>query len=117
MEDKLFFINDDINYIDEKPTTDDLIRKIIEWAEERKIDNPILQYAKVNEEIGEIAHELTRNRRNSMELIDALGDSFVTLIILTNILGYDVNGVIAAAYGVIKDRKGETVDGTFIKNE
>lgn len=117
MENKLFFINDDINYIDEKPTTDELIRKIIEWAEERKIDNPILQYAKVNEEIGEIAHELTRNRRNSMELIDALGDSFVTLIILTDILGYDVNGVIAAAYEVIKDRKGETVDGTFIKNE
>lgn len=117
MEDKLFFINDDINYIDEKPSTDDLIRKIIEWAEERKIDNPILQYAKVNEEIGEIAHELTRNRRNSMELIDALGDSFVTLIILTDILGYDVNGVIAAAYEVIKDRKGKTVDGSFIKNE
>lgn len=96
---------------------DELVDLIIEWAEERKIDNPILQYAKVNEEIGEIAHELTRNRRNSMELIDALGDSFVTLIILTDILGYDVNGVIAAAYEVIKDRKGKTVDGSFIKNE
>lgn len=115
MEDKKYFINENVDYI--KPTTDELIEKIISWAEDRKIDNPILQYAKVNEEIGEIAHELTRNRRNSMELIDALGDSFVTLIILTNILGYDVNGVISAAYEVIKDRKGKTVDGTFIKNE
>jgi len=98
-------------------TTDELVELITKWASDRNIDNPILQYAKVNEEIGEIAHELTRNRRNSPELIDALGDSFVTLIILTDILGYDVNGVIAAAYEVIKDRKGKTVDGTFIKNE
>ena len=115
MEDKKYFINENIDYI--KPTTDELIEKIISWAEDRKIDNPILQYAKVNEEIGEIAHELTRNRRNSTELVDALGDSFVTLIILTNILGYDVNGVILSAYEVIKDRKGKTVDGSFIKNE
>ena len=49
--------------------------------------------------------------------MDALGDSFVTLIVLTNILGYDVNGVISSAYEVIKDRKGKTVDGSFIKNE
>lgn len=116
MEDKLkYFINQDVDYT--TPTTDELIAKIISWAKDRKIDNPILQYAKVNEEIGEIAHELTRNHRNSMELSDALGDSFVTLIILTNILGYDVNGVISAAYEVIKDRKGKTVDGSFIKNE
>ena len=98
-------------------TTDELVELITKWASDRNIDNPILQYAKVNEEIGEIAHELTRNRRNSPELIDALGDSFVTLIILTDILGYDVNGVITAAYEVIKDRRGKTVDGTFIKNE
>ena len=95
---------------------DELVNLIIEWAEERGIDNPILQYAKVNEEVGEIAHELTRDRKNSMELVDALGDSFVTLIILTSILG-DVKGVIASAYSVIKDRKGKTVDGTFIKDE
>ena len=101
----------------EQKSLDELTELVIEWAEARKINNPILQYAKVNEEIGEIAHELTRNRRNSPELIDALGDSFVTLIILTNILGYDVRGVLAAAYEVIKDRTGKTVDGTFIKNE
>lgn len=115
MEDKKYFVNENVNYT--TPTTDELIAKIISWAKDRKIDNPILQYAKVNEEIGEIAHELTRNHRNSTELVDALGDSFVTLIILTNILGYDVNGVISSAYEVIKDRKGKTVDGSFIKNE
>ena len=115
MEDKIYFVNENVDYT--TPTTDELIAKIISWAEDRKIDNPILQYAKVNEEIGEIAHELTRNRRNSMELVDALGDSFVTLIVLTNILGYDVNSVISSAYEVIKDRKGKTVDGSFIKNE
>ena len=115
MEDKIYFVNENVDYT--TPTTDELITKIISWAKDRKIDNPILQYAKVNEEIGEIAHELTRSRRNSIELVDALGDSFVTLIILTNILGYDVNGVISSAYEVIKDRKGKTVDGSFIKNE
>lgn len=115
MEDKIYFVNENVDYT--TPTTDELIAKIISWAKDRKIDNPILQYAKVNEEIGEIAHELTRNRRNSTELVDALGDSFVTLIVLTNILGYDVNSVISSAYEVIKDRKGKTVDGSFIKNE
>ena len=115
MKDIKYFTNENVDYT--TPTTDELIKKIISWAEDRKIDNPILQYAKVNEEIGEIAHELTRNRKNSTELVDALGDSFVTLIILTNILGYDVNGVISSAYEVIKDRKGKTVDGSFIKNE
>ena len=115
MEDKIYFVNENVDYT--TPTTDELIKKIISWAKDIKIDNPILQYAKVNEEIGEIAHELTRNHRNSTELVDALGDSFVTLIILTNILGYDVNGVISSAYEVIKDRKGKTIDGSFIKNE
>lgn len=93
----------------------DLFTQVIEWGESKGIDDPIMQFAKLNEEVGEIAHELTRNRRNSMELVDALGDTLVTLIILADILGFDLMGCLEASYNVIKDRKGKTVGGSFIK--
>ena len=95
----------------------DLFAQVAEWGEEKGIDDPIMQFAKLNEEVGEIAHELTRSRRNSIELIDALGDTLVTLIILSDILGYDLLGCLEASYNVIKDRKGKLINGSFVKDE
>lgn len=74
-----------------------------------------MQYAKLNEEVGEIAHELTRSRFDSDEMQDALGDTAVTLIILADILGYNIIDCLAEAYSVISKRKGETKNGSFIK--
>lgn len=98
-------------------TTDELIDAVAEWGQSHKINNPIMQYAKVTEEVGEIAHELTRGHYDTPELIDALGDSTVTLIILADILGYDLRACLREAYEEIKNRHGKTVDGSFVKEE
>lgn len=94
--------------------TDDLIEDIIDWGRAHKIDNPYKQLNKVTEEIGEIAHEICRDRFGA-KLEDAIGDSLVTLIILADIVGLNIYDCLDTAYSEIKDRKGETVDGQFIK--
>ena len=93
-----------------------LFSAVIKWGKEKGIDNPIMQYAKLNEEVGEIAHELTRSNLDSAEMKDALGDTLVTLIILANILDYDLIDCLLEAYCAIKDRKGSTVNGSFVKD-
>ena len=97
--------------------TDALIDSVIEWGRDKKISDPVMQYAKVNEEIGEIAHELTRSRLYSSEMMDALGDTLVTIIILADILHFDIRDCLEEAYSVIKDRHGKTIKGSFVKDE
>lgn len=95
--------------------TDELIKAVMKWGREHKIDNPVMQALKVNEEVGEIATEITHNRLHGDDMIDALGDSLVTIIILADILGYDPRECLQEAYDVISKRKGETIDGCFVK--
>lgn len=94
---------------------DELVYKVIEWGREHKIDNPVMQALKVNEEVGEIATEITHDRLHGPDMIDAIGDSLVTIIILADILGYDPANCLQEAYNVISKRKGKTKDGCFIK--
>lgn len=94
-----------------------LINKVKEWGKEHGLDDPKAQMNKVTEEVGEIAHEITRDRYDSPELADAFGDTLVTLIILADICGYDISECLEKAYNEIKDRKGHTENGTFIKAE
>ena len=47
--------------------------------------------------------------------MDGIGDVLVTLIILENQLGYEVEACLDVAYNEIKNRKGETVNAAFIK--
>lgn len=99
------------------------ITDIIQWGREKGLDDPKAQLNKVIEEVGEIAHEITRNHydlealEQPDELYDAIGDSFVTLIILADILNMDPVACMELAYDAIKDRKGETSNGTFVKSE
>lgn len=92
-----------------------LIELVKDWGREKKIDNPIMQFAKVNEEVGEIAHELTRSRLQSPELVDAIGDTLVTIIILADILDIDLYDALSEAYDTIATRVGETKNGSFVK--
>lgn len=94
--------------------TDDLIEKVTEWGRDKGLNDPKAQLNKVIEEVGEIAHEITRNRKND-DLADAIGDSFVTLIILADICGFHPVECLAVAYDEIKERKGKTENGTFVK--
>lgn len=74
-----------------------------------------MQLVKVNEEVGEICHELSRGRYKSDEMYDAVGDSFVTLIGMCHHLGLNPNECLDRAYEAIKDRKGKVVNGSFVK--
>jgi hypothetical protein len=50
-------------------------------------------------------------------LQDAIGDVFVTIVILSQCSGLDFTECVRHAYNEIKDRKGKLVDGIFIKEE
>ena len=99
----------------------ELVELVQKWGREKKINNPVMQYAKINEEVGELAHEVTRGHCGteivpSEETIDAIGDILVTVIIFADIVGVDVTGALGLAYDTISKREGKTIDGSFIKD-
>jgi hypothetical protein len=52
------------------------------------------------------------------ELADAIGDIFVTLVMVAGCAKLDINACVAGAYEEIKDRKGYLrPDGVFVKEE
>ena len=92
--------------------------KVRNWAMEKGIDKPEnapKQMLKVMEEVGETTGALLKN--NEAELKDGIGDSFVTLIILCQQLGYSPTECLQLAYNEIENRKGKTVNGVFVKEE
>lgn len=97
--------------------TDELIKAVVDWGREKGLDDPNKQSMKLGEEYGELLHELCRGHYQSVETKDALGDISVVLIILADILGYDFVECLNDAYNVIRDRKGTTVLGSFVKEE
>lgn len=96
---------------------DSLFTKVREWGREKNINDARSQFARMVEEVGEIATELNRNRFDSLAMEDSLGDALVTLIIFADIAGYNLEDCLELAYNEIKDRKGKTVNGSFIKSE
>lgn len=97
--------------------SDDLFKEVVDWGRERNITNPDKQLCKVLEEVGEMAHEICRSQYTSEEMQDSIGDSLVTIIILADILNFDPLFCLQEAYNTIKDRKGETRNGCFEKEE
>ena len=93
-----------------------LVKSVEVWAMNKGLDksDPRAQYFKVVEKVGEIADGLLRN--DKFEVIDAIGDSIVTLIILAKTIDSSAVECLGAAYDVIKDRTGKVVDGVFIKD-
>lgn len=96
--------------------TDELIKNVIRWGRDKGLNDPKAQLNKVMEEVGEIAHEVSRNRYGA-DFRDAIGDTLVTLIILADIASARPMGCLELAYREIRDRKGKTENGTFVKEE
>ena len=96
---------------------DELVESVALWGRDKGLNDPKAQLNKVVEELGEIAHEICRNRYHSDEMIDAIGDTLVTIIILADICKLDVKDCLEEAYNVINERTGRTIDGTFVKDE
>ena len=95
---------------------DDLIENVKNWAEDKNLlkkENSQAQMLKVLEEVGETAGALLKNK--NQEIIDGLGDSFVTLIILCYQLDLEPQACLQTAWDEIKNRKGKTINGTFIR--
>ena len=90
--------------------------EVLNWANERgllKPENKLMQMGKMVSEVGELCDAIIKDDKNGQ--IDGIGDVLVTLIILANQLGYDIEDCLEVAYTEIKNRKGETINGTFIK--
>ncbi|MBD8028166.1 MazG-like family protein [Ureibacillus sp. Re31] len=94
-----------------------LTHLISEWAKERKLDEaqPEKQMLKLIEEVGELAQGLAK--ANLDQVIDSIGDVYVVLTILAMQMDLDIKDCIEQAYEEIKNRKGKTVNGVFIKEE
>ena len=95
---------------------ENLISNVVIWADEKQLlkpENSLKQFTKVVEEVGEVASALARNQQE--ELKDGIGDVIVTLIILAEQQGLTLKECLGAAWDEIKDRRGKTVNGAFIK--
>ena len=91
-------------------------KEVLHWANERGLlrpENHLKQMGKMVSEVGELCDAIIKDDKNGQ--IDGIGDVLVTLIILANQLGYDIEDCLEVAYNEIKNRKGETINGTFIK--
>lgn len=97
---------------------EELQLEIVDWACDKNLINPEnapKQFMKFIEESGELARSILKDDRE--EEIDAFGDVLVTLTILSEQRGLNLVTCLESAYNVIKNRKGKTVGGTFIKDE
>jgi len=109
---------------------EDLIEKIKQWGHDRGIiknSTPLAQSRKTIEEVHELitacaeirVHQYvnyTYQAHAEGELADAIGDVFVTLVMVAGCAGLDIHACIAQAYLEIKDRKGYLrPDGVFVK--
>jgi NTP pyrophosphatase (non-canonical NTP hydrolase) len=91
---------------------------IREWATEKGIYNKgdiKTQYVKLQEEAGELAKAIINN--DNEEIIDAIGDCVVVLTSIAHFNGITIEECINSAYDVISKRKGQMINGSFVKNK
>lgn len=94
-----------------------LVSLVWEWFEKKGLKDPVMQMVKVQEEVGELAHQISRNKLHDPETEDALGDILVTIIGMCHHLHYHPAHALGVAYNEIKNRKGKVVEGSFVKEE
>lgn len=121
-------------------TFEQLQEKVLSWADDKDLlhsENADKQFMKFIEEVFEFRESLIiiKNvgqminqfkeqginvyfRENLVkDMMLEMGDIFVTLIILCEQIGIDPVECLSMAYDKIKDRKGKTLHGTFVKEE
>ena len=93
-----------------------LFNNIIQWANDRNLINgstPKDQCLKLVQEVGELSDSLCKGKSP----IDDIGDCMVVLAIIAEQSGLTIEDCLSHAYNDIKDRKGQMIDGVFIKEE
>ena len=119
---------------------EDLQKLTLEWADDKDLlheANADKQFMKFIEEVFEFKTEFNvwglykkfkqdkkieqdfsiKEHDRWMSMKDEMGDIFVTLIILCEQIGIDPVECLSMAYEKIKDRRGKTLHGTFVKEE
>lgn len=90
---------------------------VLAWAEQKGIlqnGTTIAQAGKTMEECTELMVAIAR--RDDDEIIDALGDILVTIIIQAEMQGVSLTECLESAYNVIAKRTGVMVNGQFVKD-
>jgi|TARA_R110000744_G_scaffold152312_3_gene266320 NTP pyrophosphatase (non-canonical NTP hydrolase) len=90
---------------------------IEKWAEEKGIldkATPMAQALKTLEETTELCTAINNNDRP--EIIDAIGDIMVTLIIQAKMQDLSLEKCLESAYNVISKRTGKMINGQFVKD-
>lgn len=104
----------------------ELQTKVIDWADDKDLlhaENAPKQFLKFIEEVFEFKTDmdivcyLDNNEHTFHDMELEMGDIFVTLIILCKQIGIDPIECLEMAYEKIKNRRGKTLHGTFIKEE
>jgi hypothetical protein len=107
---------------------------VIKWADEKGIlakATPLTQFSKTEEEVDELGMalfaqdmgwETFENAKGKVvntkdEIEDGIGDATVTLIIQAKMQGLTLQQCLQSAYDVISKRKGQMIDGVFVKSE
>lgn len=96
-----------------------LVSLVRQWGQDRNITGPDAkatvhtQFEKLREEFMELEDAIQREDQH--ELIDAVGDMAVVLILLSELAGVRFEQCLVAAYDEIKGRKGSMIEGQFIK--
>lgn len=106
-------------------TFEELIKKVQDWGQEKGITDPEnvdKQFLKFVEEVFEFKTEidlysLSKQGFDLEHVKLEFGDVLVTLCILAKQLDIDPTTCLEMAYEKIKNRKGKTIGGTFIKEE
>ena len=91
---------------------------IRQWAEDRNLvcgATPEAQFQKLLEEVTELYEALRTD--NISDIVDAIGDCVVVLTILAAQKNLDMEFCIDEAYDEIKDRKGQMINGVFVKDD
>lgn len=111
----------------------ELEKHVIKWADDKGIldkATPLTQLAKTEEEVSETKEALYAASQNYISFLDSknnvqntkqaikdgYGDQLVTILIGCKLSGVDPLECLEIAYNEIKDRQGEMINGTFIKN-
>jgi NTP pyrophosphatase (non-canonical NTP hydrolase) len=87
------------------------------WAHDKGIlakANPMAQALKTMEECTELCTSI--NNKDRDEIIDALGDIMVTLIIQAKMQNVSLEACLESAYNIISKRTGRMINGAFIKD-
>jgi NTP pyrophosphatase (non-canonical NTP hydrolase) len=94
----------------------ELEKLVIDWADNRGIfekGNTMSQAEKTHEEVLELISAIDEDDKE--EIVDALGDILVTIIIQAEMQGLSLEDCLQSAYNVISKRKGVMKDGKFVK--